>query len=120
MRLSELFFEDKNLSTPSISTVELMEHETRQSVLSTIKMLLTDTIDIWILGDLSAAQEASVRTYFSDAFTDREPLSTVFYEQETANIVREKTEKEAVNQSILQLAYSHPVKWRFGLSRCKC
>ncbi len=112
-RLSELFFEDKNLSTPSISTVELMEHETRQSVFEYYKkMLLTDTIDIWILGDLTATQEASIRTYFSEMpFTDREPLTTVFYEQATSNVVREKTEKEAVNQSILQLAYSHPVKY---------
>ncbi|GFH42769.1 peptidase M16 [Lactococcus hodotermopsidis] len=109
-RLTALFFEDKNLATPSISTVGLLEHETRQSVFDYYKrMLLTDTIDIFVLGDVD---ETMISQHFSEMpFTDREPLTEIFYEQANSNIVHEKTEKEEINQSILQLAYSHPVHY---------
>ncbi|MDR1605603.1 MAG: insulinase family protein [Streptococcaceae bacterium] len=112
-RLSELFFEDKNLATPSIATVALMTHETRQSVFDYYKrMLVTDTIDISVLGDLTDAEVETIQARFSEMpFTDRDPLTTIFYDQAKSNVVREKTEKEAVNQSILQLAYSHSVKY---------
>lgn len=111
VKLSELFFADKNLSTPSIATAALLTHETRQSVFDYYtNMLATDTIDIWVLGDLTDADVAHIEACFADMpFSDRDPLSEVFYEQAVSNVVREKTEKEAVNQSILQLAYAHPV-----------
>lgn len=112
-RLTTLFFTDENLATPSIATAGLLTHETRQSVFDYYKkMLLTDTIDIWVLGDLTDSEIAKLEADFLEMpFTDREVLPTVFYAQKTSNVVREKTEKEAVNQSILQMAYSHPVQY---------
>ncbi|GFH41029.1 EF-P 5-aminopentanol modification-associated protein YfmF [Lactococcus insecticola] len=112
-RLSELFFSDSNLATPSISNVGLMEQETRQSVFDYYrKMLLTDTIDIMVLGDFTASDEARIEAHFAEMpFTDRAPLTDIFYQQAASNVVREKTEQEDVNQSILQLAYHQPVRY---------
>lgn len=44
-------------------------------------------------------------------FTDRQSLTSIFYEQANHHDVKLLTEKEEVNQSILQLAYRHTVQY---------
>ncbi|MCJ1973659.1 EF-P 5-aminopentanol modification-associated protein YfmF [Lactococcus carnosus] len=110
-KLTALFFTDQDMATPSISTVDLLAKETRESIYAYYqKMLQTDTIDISILGDLTLSEEQAIIAQFSKLpFTDRVPLASILYKQDRASICQETTEKEAVNQSILQLGYHHAV-----------
>lgn len=112
-KLAGLFFDDKDMATPSISTAALLEKETRQSVYNYYqKMLKTDAIDIIVLGDITPEASSSITSLFSEfPFTDRQSLTSVFYEQAINQDVQELTEKAAVNQSILQLAYQHTVHY---------
>lgn len=112
-KLASLFFADKDMATPSISTATLLEKETRQSVYEYYQdMLQKDVIDIIILGDITSQESETITSLFSDfPFTDRHSLRSIFYEQDNCHDVQVLTEKEAVNQSILQLAYRHTVRY---------
>lgn len=112
-KLAGLFFDDQDMATPSISSAELLEKETRQSVYAYYQeMLQTDAIDIIVLGDIAPDQKKAITEAFSDfPFTDRQSLTSIFYEQANHHDVKVLTEKEEVNQSILQLAYRHTVQY---------
>ena len=112
-KLAGLFFDDQDIATPSISSAGLLEKETRQSVYAYYQeMLNTDAIDIIVLGDIDSDETKAITDAFSNfPFTDRQSLTSIFYEQANHHDVKLLTEKEEVNQSILQLAYRHTVQY---------
>ncbi|MDN6030542.1 MAG: insulinase family protein, partial [Lactococcus plantarum] len=112
-KLAGLFFDDQDMATPSISSAALLEKETRQSVYAYYQeMLNTDAIDIIVLGDIAPDETKAITDAFSNfPFTDRQSLTSIFYKQVNHHDVNLLTEKEEVNQSILQLAYRHTVQY---------
>ena len=105
------YLQDYRGAAAGFAGMVMMAYPVGMFIFSPIAGVLSDKFDKEIITFFAISGVLIVQLGYLMPFTDREPLSTVFYEQETANIVREKTEKEAVNQSILQLAYSHPVKY---------
>ena len=112
-KLAGLFFDDQDIATPSISSAGLLEKETRQSVYAYYQeMLNTDAIDIIVLGDIAPDETKAITDAFSNfPFTDRQSLTSIFYKQVNHHDVNLLTEKEEVNQSILQLAYRHTMQY---------
>lgn len=105
--LADLFFEDKHQALPSVATIELIKQENPESVFAYYqKMLQTDGIDIFVLGDVD---EKRVAELFSDFdFSDRALGDELFYTQKVREEVNELLEEKEAAQSILQLAYQLP------------
>lgn len=108
-KISELYFDEKTQSLPSVGTVELLKNETAESVYDYFQeMLTTNAIDIFVLGDVN---ETAVKSQFvSFKFDHREFDNSFFYTQDLTDF-REQTDEKEAAQSILQLAYHLPVKY---------
>ncbi|MFC4651881.1 EF-P 5-aminopentanol modification-associated protein YfmF [Lactococcus nasutitermitis] len=108
--LTKLFFSDKKLALPSVSTVELLARENAQSVWDYYQeMLRSNLIDIFVLGDVAETQVERLFTDFD--FENRAEIDGLFYAQALQDDVHFLTEKKEAAQSILQLAYHLPVQY---------
>jgi len=109
-QLSQLYFEDKTQALAGVSSVELLQAETPQSVYDYYQeMLKTNAIDVIVSGDVEEQEVSALFQEFD--FENRENKAEIFYSQPEVSTVKEKTENKDVAQSILQLAFSHSVPY---------
>ncbi|HFU4218050.1 TPA: M16 family metallopeptidase [Streptococcus suis] len=104
VEVNKLFYQDPALQIPRVSSLDLVEKETAESVYKIYRnMLRVDKIDIFVLGTVN---QDLVREKFDQCnFTYRKPKLELEYQQEYSNITREKVERKQARQSILELAY---------------
>ncbi|HFI0546017.1 TPA: M16 family metallopeptidase [Streptococcus suis] len=104
VEVNKLFYQDPALQIPRVSSLDLVEKETAESVYKIYRnMLRVDKIDIFVLGTVN---QDLVREKFDQFnFTYRKPKLELEYQQEYSNITREKVERKQARQSILELAY---------------
>lgn len=91
---------------PSFGTVAALAEETAASLAAYYqKMLAEDQVDIFVLGDVNEAE--LVPLFKQLPFTPREEgKAAIFYNQPIRNVIEERTEREVLAQSKLNLAYN--------------
>ena len=83
-------------------------------------MLAEDQVDIFVLGDVNEAE--LVPLFKQLPFTPREEgKAAIFYNQPIRNVIEERTEREVLAQSKLNLAYNTDIYYGDSyILRCKC
>lgn len=109
-KLSDLFFEDKNQSLPSVGTIELISQENPAAVLTYYNDLLkSNAIDIFVLGDVD--EDEMFKQFSAFDFDNREFAENIFYQQELRQKPVIQTEQKETSQSLLLLGYHLPVSY---------
>ncbi|WP_086348488.1 EF-P 5-aminopentanol modification-associated protein YfmF [Candidatus Enterococcus clewellii] len=106
LSLQNLYFDDsEDQKIPSFGTLEDLEKETAESLAEYYRqMIQEDQVDIFVLGDV---EEAQIHSLFSALpFTDREEgIGDIFYRHTIDNIIKERSEREKLAQSKLNIGY---------------
>jgi predicted Zn-dependent peptidase len=112
MEIAKLFFNGSPAQgMPSFGTVESLAEVERYELMKYYKEVLTSNlVEIIVLGDVTEEEVAPLfaKLPFTDRLTD---LGSIFYTQPKSNIIQEKTEREELAQSKLNLAYALPVRF---------
>ena len=103
---SVYFNQSADQKIPSFGTVAALAEETAASLAAYYqKMLAEDQVDIFVLGDVNEAE--LVPLFKQLPFTPREEgKAAIFYNQPIRNVIEERTEREVLAQSKLNLAYN--------------
>lgn len=110
LEMRKLFYDNLALQNSKYSSPEMVELENSFTAFQEFQnMIWEDKIDIFIAGDFDEYRALQIMHHIS--FNDRDVDLQYSYNQDYSNITREKTEKKAINQSILQLGYSVPVSY---------
>ena len=104
--LGAYFNQSEDQKIPSFGTVAALAEETAASLAAYYqKMLAEDQVDIFVLGDVNEAE--LVPLFKQLPFTPREEgKAAIFYNQPIRNVIEERTEREVLAQSKLNLAYN--------------
>lgn len=106
LALQNLYFnQSEGQSIPSFGTIEDLEIETAESIAEYYqKMLTEDKVDIFVIG---AVKEEEMAELFKQLpFTDRaEGTGAIFYQQPARNVIEERSKREPLAQSKLNLGY---------------
>ncbi|WP_313627851.1 EF-P 5-aminopentanol modification-associated protein YfmF [Enterococcus italicus] len=106
LQLQELFFEqDQDQKVPSFGTISGVKACTAESVVKTYESMMNeDQIDMFVVGDISAAEvEAGFATWDWPKTSRVHP--EIITDFQTSNIIREKQVTEPVSQAKLNIAY---------------
>jgi predicted Zn-dependent peptidase len=106
LSLQELYFsQSSNQKIPSFGRPEDLVDVTAKELVETYtSMIKEDPVDIFVIGDVEEAQVVEIIEGLP--FEDRpEKDLTVFYQQKTENVIREKIVREPVTQAKLNLGY---------------
>lgn len=105
VELNKLFFQEEALQIPRVGRFDLVVQETAQTAYQALQdMLKLDKIDIFIVGQVEV--DTIVKGFERFSFTHRNPKLELEYHQDYSKITREKVERKAARQSILELGYS--------------
>lgn len=106
LALQNLFFnQSQSQKIPSFGTLVDLEEETASSIADYyFKMLREDQVDIIVLGDVEEEEIAQLcrQLPFDDRVLN---VPNIFYEQSINNVIEERTERESLAQSKLNLGY---------------
>lgn len=107
LQLRKLFYDHKGLQESKYASPKLVDAENSFTAFQEFqRMIWEDKIDLFLTGDFDDYQASQIM--YQVSFNDREIDLQYLYNQDYSNVTREKTEKKAVNHSILQLAYAIP------------
>lgn len=102
--LNKLFYTEKEMQTPRLATLDLVDKETSESSFAIFqKMLQNDKIDIFFMGDFN---EIEVCEHIKILGLQPRQLSLqLHYHQEFSNVLKESLERKDAHQSIVELGY---------------
>lgn len=103
-QVKHLFFEQELLALPSYGTKELVAEETSYTVYQEFqKMLQEDQLDIFVVGDVDDYRVLQLIHQYP--LEDRQVALDYFYQQDYANVIKQRVEQSQNQQSVLQLIY---------------
>ncbi|MHC5216945.1 EF-P 5-aminopentanol modification-associated protein YfmF [Enterococcus sp. LJL128] len=106
LSLQNLYFDESDAQKiPSFGTLEDLKKETSRTIADYYyEMMAKDQIDIFILGDVE--EEVTAKLIAELPFTEREAgVGEVFYHHTIDNVIKERSEREELAQSKLNIAY---------------
>lgn len=108
LAFKKYFYYNESLKVSKYSKSDLVQLENAFTVYQEFqKILREDRIDIFVLGEFD--EYRTLQLFHQFPFEPRKKDLHFFYQQEVSNIVNQIIEKKDINQSIIQLAYHHPI-----------
>lgn len=110
LALKAIYFDNPNLKISKYGQVELVEAENSYTAYQEFQQMLhKDQIDIFVLGEYDDYRVVQLMNQLP--LENRTKSLRFFYQQPYQNVTKERIEHRPVTQSILQLAYSHPISY---------
>lgn len=105
------FFTDPHVRLPKVGTIELVDKQTPETAyLAFQEMLAKDRVDIFLVGQ---EEEGTIWKQVTQlGFSERRPQLSSEYQQEAKESCVEQVETKEINQTIVQLAYHLPVRYK--------
>ncbi|WP_159545470.1 EF-P 5-aminopentanol modification-associated protein YfmF [Streptococcus halichoeri] len=110
LALKKLFYHQLDLQVSNEADADLVDKETAFTAYQEFhKMIMEDQIDIYLVGEFDDYRV--VQLFHTYPFEARKKSLQFQYEQPYHNVVQEVTESKPANQSVLEVAYHHPVSF---------